>query len=527
MENFATDFANYICSGHALLHVDTFEKDRAISEIAEVAETTDREVYIWSIALGWIDIKGNNAKDASGNDVHNRAKPTAPVEDHLRTIIDFPDGVICVLRDFGVYLNHATYPNDDIVIGWLDELQKIVASVRQTIVLVGPGFDIPKALLHDITRIDFSLPNNDQVNERIEFVCSDVTKSDGTKFEPDKEIIPKIIDACRGMTSKQTADRVALALRKHKDLNQEAILTIVREKAGIIRSSGLLTYIEPPEGGLAIVGGYDALKQHILLDKPCFTQEARDFGIEFPRGILLVGVQGCGKTLLSLAIASELGLPLIAMDVGNLMDKYVGESESNMRETIKMLESIAPCVLVLDEIEKGFSSGDMDGGASRRVFGTFIKWLNDRQSPVYIIATANQIQSLPAEFSRKGRFDEIYGLDLPRNEERKEIFNIHLLKRSKTPSDFNIKELANNSKGFTGADIEQIIKLGLKIAFADKDQLKQEHLVDATKQIIPLSQTESDRITNIQEWCAKHAKPANPPNKNQSSKSNRRKVVIN
>lgn len=518
MNNFTTDFLDYVCSGHALLHVDTFEKDRAISEIGKVADETDRKIYIWSIAQGWIDRKGNAVCST---------KATAPVEDHLRAVLEFPDNVICILRDFGVYIQHKTYPNHDIVIGWLDELRKIVASVSQTIVFVGPDFNIPKQLLHDITRIDFSLPNNEQVEERIEFVCSGAVKSDGTEFKPNKKIIPQIVDACRGMTSQQTTDRVALALRKHKDLNTDAVRTIIREKAGVIRASGLLTYIEPPLGGLANVGGYEALKQHVLLDQPCFTQEARDFGIEFPRGIMLVGIPGCGKTLLSLAIASELGLPLIAMDVGNLMDKYIGESEGNMREAIKMLESIAPCVLQLDEIEKGFGgTGDSDGGASRRVFGTFIKWLNDRQSPVYVVATANQVESLPPEFCRKGRFDEIYGLDLPNTMERREIFCIHLAKRKREPGLYNLKELSQGTDGYTGADIEQIIKLGLKIAFSKGEQLSQDHLVQAVPQIIPLSKTEANRIIAIQQWCETHAKPANPPKKSAPPKLGGRRVTL-
>lgn len=508
-----------MCSGHALLHVETFEKDRAISEINAAAEANNRKVYVWSISQGWTDTKGTSVCEV---------KRSAPVEDHLPAIMDFDEGVVCVLRDFGSYLQHETYPNYDIVIGWLDELRKIVASVRQTIIFVGPDLQIPKPLLHDITKIDFNLPDETQIEERIEFVCSDVIRADGTKFELNTEIIPQVVASCRGMTSQQTVDRVALALRKHKDLDNNAIKTIIKEKAGVIRASGLLSYIEPPAGGLSVVGGYDAIKRHVQLDKPCFTNEAREFGIEFPRGLMLVGIPGCGKTLLSMAIASELCLPLIAMDVGNLMDKYVGESESHMREAIKMLESIAPAALVLDEIEKGFGgTGGSDGGASRRVFGTFIKWLNDRQSPVYIVATANQVQSLPPEFCRKGRFDEIYGLDIPNPEERNEIFRIHLSKRGRKLANFDIEKMAKISDGYTGADIEQCIKLGLKIAFSENKQLNDEHISRAIQQIIPLSKTESQRISDIQQWCAKHAKPANPPKNIKSSRTSSKKVSLN
>lgn len=518
--NFVVDIADYISSGHTLLHIDTFEKDRAITEIAGIADTINRKIYIWSIAQGWLD---DNGKSIS------KVPPDAPIAEHLKAILEFPEGVICVLRDFDVYLRNETYPYFNVVIGWLDELRRIISSVRQTIIFVGPDFHIPKPLLHDITRVDFNLPNNEQINERIEFACSDVTQADGKKFKPNTNTIPQIISACRGMTSQQIVDRVALSLRKHKDLNTNAVNTIVKEKASIIRASGLLTYIKPTKGGLTNVGGYDALKQHVRLDKPCFTKEAREFGIEFPRGLMLVGIPGCGKTLLSLAIASELGLPLISMDVGNLMDKYVGESENNMREAIKMLESIAPCVLQLDEIEKGFGgSGDMDGGSSRRVFGTFIKWLNDKQSPVYIVATANQVQSLPIEFCRKGRFDEIYGLALPNPKERQEIFCIHLAKRNRKPSDFEVKKLSEISQGYTGSDIEQIIKLGLKIAFSKNEKLTTAHLIRAVSDIIPLSKTESDRIEETRQWCEKHAKPANPQKKvtTPDMRNNKRKIVL-
>lgn len=519
VEDFQKTIIDYICSGHTLLNVDTFEKDRAISEIAEVAETVGKKIRVWSISQGWIDDKGKSITSI---------KPTAPVEDHVSNIIEFPDNVVCVFRDFGVYMQNATYQKHDIVIGWLDVIRKMISSVGQTIIFVGPGFHVPQQLLHDITQVDFSLPDNEQIKERIEFVCKNVENADGSKFEVNPEIVPHVIDACRGMTATQVADRVSLALRKHKGLDDESIQTIVREKASIIKASGLLTYIEPPEGGLSDVGGYQALKDHVLLDQPCFSQEARDFGIEYPRGLMLAGVPGCGKTLLSLAIASELNLPLISLDVGNVMNKYVGESESNMREAIKMLESIAPCVLVLDEIEKGFGGvGDTDGGASRRVFGTFLTWMSDRHSPVYIIATANQVESLPPEFCRTGRFDAIFGLSLPHLSERQEIFSIHLEKRDRNPSKFMIPELAEATATFTGSDIEQVIKIGLKRAFSTNSNLTTTHLIEAISDVVPLYKTAKNRVDAITEWCSKHARPANPSTKNSPQKTNDRKISLN
>lgn len=520
MNDFAKDLGDYICSGHALLNVDTFEKDRAISIIREVGKALPekRQIRIWSVSLGWV----NDKVEKNDNYVAD-----TPIQTYLEAIEDFGDNTICILKDFGDYLHHETYPDYDAVISVLDRLRKGIASVGQTIIFVGPGLRVPQPLLHDVTQVNFDLPTNDEIEERIRFACSDVVTPDGDEFELNQEILPKIINACKGMTSTQVADRTALALRRHKGLDHNAIQTIMKEKASIIRTSGLLEYIEPPEGGLSIVGGYDALKQHVLLDGPCFTEEARRFGIEYPRGILLVGIPGCGKTLISLAIASELNLPLISLDVGNLMNKYVGESEANMREALKMLERIAPCVLQLDEIEKGFGgAGDRDGGASRRVFGSFIKWMNDRKSPVYIVATANQVQSLPPEFCRKGRMDELYGLDLPGETERQQIFRIHITKRGRDPLKFDIARLAKLTIGFTGADVEQVVKMGLKKAFSDSKKLRTKHMETCVEEIIPLSKSEGDRIEGIREWCKKHTKPANPQIKDTVVRGNTRKVSI-
>lgn len=515
MENFKTDIANYICSGHALLSVDTFEKDRAISEIAEVAESVERKIHIWSIASGWIDDKGVPVC---------KTKSTAPVEEHLKAILDFPEGIICVLRDFGTYIKHDTYPTSDVVIGWLDKLRKIVASIHQTIIFVGPGFEIPLSLTHDIAQIDFSLPDEEAIEERAIFTCSDVTHSDGSKFELNKEMLPEIISACKGMTANEICDRIALVLRKHKNINKDAIRTLIKEKASVVNSSGLLQYIEPKVRGLSDVGGYEALKNHLKLDQPCFTKEARDFGIDYPKGILCVGVSGTGKTLMSTAIAAEFGMPLITLDVGSLMGSLVGQSEQNLRTAIKIIESIAPCTVMIDELEKAFcNSGELDGGSSKRILGYFLKWMSDRSSPVYVVATANDVSSLPVELLRSGRFDAIFGFDLPDEDERQQIFDIHISKRGRDCESFNTKKLSQKAIGFVGADIEQAVKVGLKIAFAREQQLKQSHIELAVEGIVPLSKVEPEKIKIIQEWCQKHTRMANPKRQTKTS----RKISIN
>ncbi len=528
MNKFQNSFNDYVYSGHAILSVTTYEKTRAIQDICEAAKICKKLVWTWSICTGWELIQ-----DLEGDETYvypqdlepkNLQKITNP-ELCLQAIPKLAEDSIFILKDFGFYLNYSTYPQCDVPISCLDELKEVVPNTRQTIVLIGPENDIPTCLRHDVTIIEFSLPDKEDIKNSIYFVCENVTGEDGQKIKIEMDNIEDIVDACKGMTQQQIIDRVSLSLRKHKNLNKEAVKTIINEKASVIKSSGLLEYIEPPSGGLKVVGGYGALKKHILLDKPCFHEKASEFGIEFPKGVLLVGVPGCGKTLLSTAVASEFGFPLVGMDIGNLMNKFVGQSESNMREAIKILESIAPCVLQIDEIEKGFGGNSDDGGSSKRVFGSFLKWLNDHTSAVYVVATANNVSSLPPELFRKGRFDETFGLDLPEQQERADIFSIQIKNRNRQVENFDINKLGRITHGFTGSDIEQCVKLGLKIAFQRKEELKQSHIEIASEAIVPLLKSEPERIQEIQEWCKTRAKLANPK-KETKQKTKNRQVTI-
>ncbi len=501
MKDFRANLLDYVLSGHAMLAVLTHEKSRAIEEIVGAADLADRPVHVWNIATGWEDSEGKASIPQQGLPEPDMA---------IQEITKLPDNSLVILKDFGVYVRQETCPKADIVCGWLEQIKPHLYSQGKSIIFLGPEFTNPISLRHDITHLEFDLPDAEQIEKQVRYVCENVQSGNGAKFEANEEMVPEIVDACKGMTQQQIIDRVALALRVHKNLTPAAKKLILHEKAGLIRQSGILTYFEPPEGGLDLIGGLDALKQHVRLDKPCFGDDAREFGIEYPKGILLVGLPGCGKTLTTLGIASDFMLPLIRFDVGSIMSKYVGESEAQIREALRLMEAIAPCVVQFDEIEKGFGGvGDLDGGASQRVFGTVIKWMNDKTSPVYIVATANRVQSLPPEFMRKGRFDEIFFVDLPNEDERAEIIRIHLSKRRRKPDQFDIAAIVKATDGFTGSDVEQAIKMGLKMAFSEDKPLATDHCVRGAESIVPLTKTESTRIEEIRNWCSTRAKPAN------------------
>ncbi len=521
MKSFNEDFQNYVLSGHAILSVTTHEKDRVIEQIKRAAGDIKKNVFCWSIASGWKIVSLVN-KDEK---LEDPPKSPHPVE-ALAYLENIPSDSICIFKDFGVYVDKDTCTEFDVVTAILGETKEVISNQGQTIVFVGPDFKIPNVLRHDITEMDFALPNREDIAEQVKYVCEGVELANGEKFEPNENLMPEIVGACQGMTQQQVIDRVALALRKHKNFTSDAVRTLVHEKGNTIKSSGLLNFIEPPEGGLDLIGGYEVLKRHILLDKPCFGDEAKNFGIDAPKGFLAAGLPGCGKTAMATAIASEFGFPLISLDIGRCMGSLVGESEKNIREAIKVIESISPCAVILDEIEKGVGGTDSvsDGGSSKRVLGTLLNWLSERTSSVYIVATSNNATALPVEFLRSGRFDAIFGFGLPNKNEREQIFKIHISKRDRDPDQFDISKLIEKTNGYTGSDIEQVVKLSLKIAFSLKEKLGQFHLESAINNIIPLSKTEPERLKAIENWCVKHCIMANSADK--SDKEMKRKVVV-
>jgi ATP-dependent 26S proteasome regulatory subunit len=497
---FKQSVIDYVLSGHAYLHVHTPEKTRFVQELKEIAAELPpkgRPIFVWSSATGWQDTEGQPAKTADGRELGQPNPQLAPQQ-----ILELPEEALFVLKDFGYYINSRTFSYSDLVTAWLSEIRDVLAHTGRTVVFVGVDFEIPPVLQHDITGIEFKLPDDAAIEKAVRFVAED--------HPLDEQYLPAIVTACRGMTQQQVEDRTALALRKFKKLNGAAARLILSEKAEVIRRTGLLEYRDPPVGGLDLIGGWDNVKRHAELDKPCFTAEARTFGIEFPRGLLLVGISGGGKTQMSLCIASYLGLPLIQLDVGSLMSKWVGESERNMRDAIRLLEGLGSCVLQLDEIEKGFGGvgGEHDGGAAQRSFGIFLKWLSERSCPVYVVATANNIRALPVEFTRKGRFDELYGVYLPTHAERQEIFGIHLKLRGRDRQQFDLDQLAKQTEAYTGADIKEVVQMGLKLAFHAGEQLTVDHLLAAIPEIRPLSKTDPEAVTEMTHWLDSHTKPA-------------------
>jgi SpoVK/Ycf46/Vps4 family AAA+-type ATPase len=348
------------------------------------------------------------------------------------------------------------------------------------------------------------------------------------KINLDAESREKLVNAARGLTLKEAENVFAKTLVLDGKIDASDVDVVFSEKQQIIRKSGLLEYFASHEK-FGDVAGLENLKQWLSKRNAAFTQRAAEFGLPAPRGVLLLGVQGCGKSLCAKAVSSLWKLPLLRFDVGRMFGSLVGSSEENIRRAIQTAESVAPAILWVDEIDKAFAgsvgSGGSDGGTAARVFGTFLTWLSDKTAPVFVIATANDISQLPPELLRKGRLDEIFFVDLPTENERREIFRIHLEKRARVPDGFDLAALAKRSDGFSGAEIEQAIVSGLFDAFSAETELDTAIVMHSIGETVPLSKTMSEELAKLRSWAQGRARPASDVIAPAASEA-RRKIEI-
>jgi len=488
----------YIRARYPLLWVVTAEEQRAMAELESLAEAQRKRLLMWSFATGLVN-------PAMPDDVDESKRDPAAMLSAIRKVDD-AEPCIWVLRDFHPFLKDA---------GLVRQLREVAFELKasnKTVILLGSVLAIPPELEKEITVIDFELPDAGELAKELDAIEASARRSRGVTIELDRRQRTRLIQACLGLTAGEASNAIAKAMvQAGGRLDGDAIDAVAAEKRQIIRKSGLLEFYASDER-LANVGGLPALKDWLRKRVRAFGDEARAFGLPEPKGILLVGVQGCGKSLVAKSVANSWRLPLLRLDVGRLFASLVGSSEQNLRNAIKIAESISPVVLWVDEIEKGFSgvgsSNVSDAGTAARVFGSFITWLQEKEAPVFVIATANDVRQLPPELVRKGRFDEIFFIDLPSADERVEIWRIHLLKRNRDPGQFDLRELAMLSDKLSGAEIEQALIAGLYEAFDRRRPLTMEDLSQVLCETVPLSRMMSEEIDALRAWAEQRARQA-------------------
>ncbi|MCC3430689.1 MAG: AAA family ATPase, partial [Microcoleus sp. PH2017_04_SCI_O_A] len=411
-----------------------------------------------------------------------------------------------VLRDLHPILKYPYSSTSAPVIRELRNLTRELKRSKKTIVLTSHALELPEELKEEVTVIDFPLPNIQEINHLISHV---VEKPE--QLQVSGLVKEQLVKACQGLSRARIGRVLAKALAAKQQINESDIDGVLEEKQQAIRQTGILEFCNSRES-LKNVGGLENLKQWVKMRQDAFTDEARRYGIPNPKGVLLVGIQGTGKSLSAKTIACEWRLPLLRLDTGRLFGGIVGESESRVRQMIQLAEAIAPCVLWIDEIDKAFgniiSGGDGDSGTSRRVFGSLITWMQEKTSPVFIVATANNVRILPAELLRKGRFDEIFFLNLPSESERQDIFKVHLQRLRPTRfRDFDLAILAKSSENFSGAEIEQVVIDGLYRAFGtfvngQRRDLMTEDVLRSIEDTVPLAAIARSQIEDLKHWAA-------------------------
>ncbi len=393
----------------------------------------------------------------------------------------------------------------------LRELSQDLKSTYTTVILLSPTLTIPVELEKEISVLDVPLPSFRDLFQLLKEIVGVVRRGNKARVELTKEQAENIIKAAQGLTLSEAENAFAKAIANDGVLDKDDIRLVLDEKRQVIRKSGLLEFVGV-EQELAHVGGLDELKGWLTGRIGAFGEPARKFGLPAPKGLLLLGVQGCGKSLTAKAVASHWALPLLRLDVGRIFSSLIGSSEENLRKAIRVAESVSPAVLWIDEIEKGLAGSAgaavTDSGVSARVFGALLTWLQEKTAPVFVVATANRIDALPPELLRKGRFDEIFFIDLPSAAERREIFRIHVAKRQRDPAAFDLDALSTAAEGFSGSEIEQALVAGLYHAFGEGTDLRQGHVMKAVEESVPLSSTMGEDIGRLREWSKNRTRPA-------------------
>lgn len=495
MNDTAAELELLIRSKYALLLVDTAEPERADELLGLIASRLSMLYFSWTRSRGMR--RGNQSGDPF---IENTAEPAKAV---ARVLLE-GSGVFH-FRDLGPFLD------DPVVASHVVDAVQHFGARRGAVVITGHDIHLPDSLRPHAVTISLPGPDFNAHRSQLERVIRELSAKMTVKVEISTEERTRLVNNLVGLTLTEAEKVVTKLIMEDGALRANDVKRVALAKRQVVEQDGLLEYW-PAEESLGEVAGLVGLKAWLAKRRAVVhdPQRAAQFGLGFPRGVLLLGVPGCGKSLVAKAIASEWGLPLLKLDPANLYDKYIGDSEKNFKRAMRTAERMAPIVLWIDELEKAFASsgGDEDGGVSRRVFGTFLSWLQERKGDVFVTATSNDIAKLPPEFIRKGRFDEVFFVDLPKPEARAEIFRIHLRRRNQDPAAFDLAALARSSEGFSGAEIEQAVVGALYGAFSGSKTLDTAALLHEIGATRPLSGTMHERIAELRRWASDRTVPA-------------------
>jgi SpoVK/Ycf46/Vps4 family AAA+-type ATPase len=479
---FSSEFSLLLRSPYPLIYIPTREEERVEAAIAACAKPAERAVYVWDFVDGY---------QGSPNDVGFGKRNPLQALDFLEKLQPNARGVF-ILRDYHRFLEDISVSRK------LRNLARSLKSQPKNIVILSPQLTIPEDLSEVMTVLEFALPTSEEIKTEVDRLLAVMGKS----LTP--QDLDNLIQSCQGLSLERIRRVIGRAIAEHNDFRRQDIELVLEEKRQTIRQTQILDFYAATET-IADIGGLDNLKEWLTRRGGAFSERAKQYGLPAPKGLLLVGIQGTGKSLSAKAIAHNWQLPLLRLDVGRLFGGVVGESESRTRQMIQLAEALAPCVLWIDEIDKAFAGVDSrgDAGTTSRVFGTFITWMAEKTSSVFVVATANNIQALPPELLRKGRFDEIFFVGLPSQVERRSIFAVHLSRlRPHQLGGYDLDRLAYETPDFSGAEIEQVLIEAMHIGFSQNRDFTTDDILEAASQTVPLARTAQEQIQQLQHWAA-------------------------
>ena len=479
---------------YCVLFLTTYEEERWETELANLALDMRLGLVTWSETEGF--------RPPLDSDTPLITEPLAV----LNEVEKYPAEHVVLLKDFHHHLSSS------VVVRKLRDQCGSLRVQNKTLLMMSPEVVIPVDLERDVMLIELPLPDIDDLQDTLKEVLKEIKTVTGRSLPLNEEERERLLKAVIGLTSREAGKALMRAIGHVSQIDDDVFAALVSEKKTLLRGSDQLEFFDL-DAAVKDIGGLDGLKDWLSSRASAYSAKARKQGLPLPKGVLLLGVQGCGKSLTARATAKLLSFPLVRLDFASLLSGERGSSEKNLREVLRTIEAIAPTVLWLDEIEKAFSGVSTEGGGDgtlTRLFGTFLTWLQDHGKPIFVIATANSVASLPPEMLRRGRFDELFFINLPNYHERKDIIDIHLKKRKLEPAKYDINQLSNKTEGYSGAEIEQLIISATFEAYTAGRGVTQEDLINSQELTVPLSVTMEEKIFELREWARTRCRPATP-----------------
>lgn len=437
-----------------------------------------------------------------GASIYNTREPVQALANMETMTVE----AVFILKDFHRHMD------DPVVVRRLRDVGQKFSANRRTVIITAPELSVPPELAKLVEYFDLPLPDRDRLHEIVRETFTRLSKTYTLKLQLDAPGVDAMSANLRGLTEEEAERAISQALVTRYALCPETVTDVLEAKKQLLRHSGMLEFVDAADN-MASVGGLENLKHWLAQRRGAWEDSAREFGLEPPRGMIILGVQGCGKSLCARAVAGEWKLALVKFDTSAVYDKYIGETEKRIRKVFQVAEGLAPCVLWIDELEKVFAgsgpdSASADAGVSSRLLASFLSWMQDRKAAVFVAATCNNVTVLPPELIRKGRFDELFFVDLPNQAERRQIFAIQLARRKRNPADFDLEKAAAAAKGYSGAEIDAAVQGALYAAYSEKKPLTTQSLLDALAQTVPLSTTRAEEIEELRGWARTRAVPA-------------------